>query len=162
MNAPKITYFTLERIQVGEDWREPGDLLPEAAEWSLIGSYIAQGKIAPVLVATLPQHVQDALAALGTDDPQSVPGATGEEDEDESTEDDDEPEDDGTEVTADEDGESEDGDDEEVIDYNEFTVPELKAELDAREVEHPSSALKADLVALLEANDAEAPDDDDE
>ena len=40
---------------------------------------------------------------------------------------------------------------EEVESWDQLTVAELKAELQAREIPYPSSALKADLVALLEA-----------
>ena len=163
MNALNITYFTLERIQIGDGWREPGDLVPEVATWAHIGAYIAQGKIAPVLVATLPQDVQDALAeymemlmAPPVPAGAAVVGSVEEEDEDE-------PEDDTT-------GDAEDEDEdegEEDVDYDQFNVPELKAELDAREVDHKGITKKADLIALLEADDEahaddEATDDDDD
>lgn len=159
MNALKITYFTLERIQIGDEWREPGDLVPEVATWSHIGAYIAQGKIAPVLIATLPQDVQDALAEymenlLAPPVPAgaAVVGSV-EEDEDEDESEDDDP--------------AEEDEPEEDVDYDQFTVPELKAELDAREVDHKGTTLKAELIALLEADDEanaddEATDDDDD
>lgn len=41
---------------------------------------------------------------------------------------------------------------EEVIDYEEFTIPELKAELEALGVEYPSTARKADLISLVLGN----------
>lgn len=40
-------------------------------------------------------------------------------------------------------------------DYSSWKVADLKAELDSREVEYEAGAKKADLVAALEANDAE-------
>lgn len=43
----------------------------------------------------------------------------------------------------------------EELDYSDWTVPKLKEELEARGVDYDSSAKKADLVAALEANDAE-------
>lgn len=39
--------------------------------------------------------------------------------------------------------------------YSDWTVAELKEELDNREIAYTSSAVKADLVKLLEDNDAE-------
>lgn len=42
--------------------------------------------------------------------------------------------------------------------YEELTVKELKEQLTARGVEFPSGALKADLVALMELDDATSPD----
>lgn len=57
----RITYYALKRIQVGDDWREPGDLVPEASTWSFLQAYVGQGEIAPVLVATLPESAQAVL-----------------------------------------------------------------------------------------------------
>ena len=37
--------------------------------------------------------------------------------------------------------------------WNDFTIPELKAALDAREIHYLSDARKADLVALLDEDD---------
>lgn len=47
------------------------------------------------------------------------------------------------------------GEEEEEASYADWTVAELKSELDTRGVEYDSSAKKADLVAALDANDAE-------
>ena len=44
--------------------------------------------------------------------------------------------------------------DDEAADYESFTVAELKAELDARDLAYESSDRKADLVALLQQDDA--------
>lgn len=57
----RITYYALRPIQVGGDIREPGDLVPEAASWQYLSGYLADGKIAPVLVATLPEEQQVML-----------------------------------------------------------------------------------------------------
>ena len=57
----RITYFALKPILVGEDMRQPGDLVPEAADWTYVSAYVGEGKIAPVLVATLPEDVQMVL-----------------------------------------------------------------------------------------------------
>lgn len=40
-------------------------------------------------------------------------------------------------------------------DYSSWTVAELKAELDNREIEYAASAKKAELIEALETNDAE-------
>lgn len=48
------------------------------------------------------------------------------------------------------------GDDGDEVEYDQLTVAELKDELDSRGVDYPSSALKADLVELLEENDADS------
>ena len=62
-----------------------------------------------------------------------------------------------TEAEAEE-AEDEEVEDEEVdyIDYETATVKDLKEELDAREIEYNPKATKADLIALLEADDEEA------
>lgn len=57
----RITYFALKPIQVGDETRVPGDLIPEAGSWPYVQGYVADGKIAPVLVATLPEESQMAL-----------------------------------------------------------------------------------------------------
>lgn len=57
----RITYFALKEIQVGDDLRQPGDLIPEAVDWPYLSGYVSEGKIAPVLVATLPEDVQMTL-----------------------------------------------------------------------------------------------------
>lgn len=178
----KITYFTLQSIQIGDGWREPGDLVPEVATWSLIGSHIAQGTIAPVLVATLPQNVQDALAeyeAHGSFVPAGALAVADDSDDDDSEEADEPAEDDGDEDGDEEaseddgdededgdDGDDEDGDEDEAIDYNEFTVAELKAEIEARigqgRAVVTEGHLKADLIAALEADDEAAADDNDD
>lgn len=59
----KVTYFALVPQQIGDEWREPGDLVPEAQGWRHRDLYIKDGKIAPVLVATLPKQMQDKLQA---------------------------------------------------------------------------------------------------
>jgi hypothetical protein len=57
----RITYYALKPILVGEDLRDPGDLIPEANMWPFVEGYVADGKIAPVLVATLPEEAQAVL-----------------------------------------------------------------------------------------------------
>lgn len=58
----RITYFALKPLQVGDDLREPGDLVPEANDWPYLRGYVRDGQIAPVLVATLPLESQEMLA----------------------------------------------------------------------------------------------------
>lgn len=55
----EITYFVVRKFFGG---KEPGELIPEAADYTFIQSYINDARIAPVLVCTLPQYVQEALA----------------------------------------------------------------------------------------------------
>ena len=43
-------YAARKRLLVGEEWRQPGDLVPEAAGWRNLHSYISSGAI--VLVQT--------------------------------------------------------------------------------------------------------------
>lgn len=57
-----ITYFALKPINVDGEYREPGDLIPEARDWATLTGYIQDGRIHPVLVATLPKATRDALA----------------------------------------------------------------------------------------------------
>lgn len=57
----RITYYALRSLQVGDSIRQPGDLVPEAAGWAYLSGYVQDGKLAPVLVVTLPQDVQDML-----------------------------------------------------------------------------------------------------
>lgn len=57
----RVTYYALTTMIVGEDIREAGDLVPEARDWAYLSGYVADGKIAPVLVATLPEDVQMVL-----------------------------------------------------------------------------------------------------
>jgi hypothetical protein len=57
----RIAYYALRPVQVGDEVRQPGDLVPEAREWKFVDAYIREGKIAPVLVATLPRKVQEEL-----------------------------------------------------------------------------------------------------
>jgi hypothetical protein len=59
----KVTYFALIPQQIGDEWREPGDLVPEARDWAYRDLYLKDAKIAPVLVATLPKQIQDKLNA---------------------------------------------------------------------------------------------------
>lgn len=54
----RVTYYALRNIQVGDEVRQQGDLVPEAMTWPYLNGYIADGKIAPVLVATLPEEQQ--------------------------------------------------------------------------------------------------------
>lgn len=63
----RITYYALRDLQVGDTLRKPGDLVPEAAEWPFLAGYIHEGRLAPVLVATLPQKAQEVLAQWEAD-----------------------------------------------------------------------------------------------
>lgn len=56
-----VTYFALKRLQIGDDWREPGELVPEAREWKYLRLNLQNCDLAPVLVATLPRAVQTEL-----------------------------------------------------------------------------------------------------
>ena len=57
----RICYYALKPIQVGDEVREIGDLIPEALTWPYLSGYITEGKIAPVLIATLPEEQQMML-----------------------------------------------------------------------------------------------------
>ena len=57
----KVTYYALRAQQVGDDFREAGDLIPEASEWPYLSAYLTRGDMAPVLVATLPIEMQQQL-----------------------------------------------------------------------------------------------------
>lgn len=57
----RVTYYALKPLRVGTEVREPGDLVPEASEWNFLSGYISDGKIAPVLVASLPEETQMML-----------------------------------------------------------------------------------------------------
>lgn len=51
---------------------------------------------------------------------------------------------------------------EEELGYKDMTVAELKAELEQREIEIPAKPKKAELIALLEADDEEGEEGDDD
>lgn len=57
----RVTYYALRQVKVGDDVREAGDLVPEAAKWAALSGYVQDGWLAPVLVATLPEDVQKVL-----------------------------------------------------------------------------------------------------
>lgn len=50
-------------------------------------------------------------------------------------------------------------DDQTVDSYDQLTKDELRAEVDGRELDVPANALKADLIAALEADDEANPED---
>ena len=71
-----ITYFALQPVQVGDEIRMPGQLVPEARDWAHLWAYLNRGEIAPVLVATLPKVVQDTLARWEQDQQGDASAAT--------------------------------------------------------------------------------------
>lgn len=81
----RITYFALKRVLVGEDQREPGDLVPEARDWPYLSGYVQDGTLAPVLVATLPEEQQMML--LDWEDEQEQAAKAGAEAEQKAAED---------------------------------------------------------------------------
>lgn len=46
--AVEMTYVALKPLRVGGKRREPGQLVPEAADWPRRSAWVDQGKIAPV------------------------------------------------------------------------------------------------------------------
>lgn len=71
----RVTYYALREIKVGDTVRQPGELVPEAAEWPFLSGYVHEGQLAPVLVATLPQKYQEVLAQWESDQRESVQNA---------------------------------------------------------------------------------------
>lgn len=63
----KITYYALRDIQVGDEIRGAGMLIPEAADWPYLSGYVRDGHVAPVLVVTLPEAAQQMLAKWEAD-----------------------------------------------------------------------------------------------
>lgn len=57
----RITYYALKPVRVGDEERQPGDLVPEAVAWPFVAGYVQDGRLAPVLVATLPEEQQMML-----------------------------------------------------------------------------------------------------
>lgn len=74
----RITYYALKNVQVGDSLRQAGDLVPEAAAWPFLAMYCRDGTVAPVLVATLPESVQEVLAEWEADQsaPADLPAAS--------------------------------------------------------------------------------------
>jgi hypothetical protein len=151
----RITYFALKPLR-GLGWTvQPGDLVPQANSWTVLSGYVNEGQVAPVLVDTLPEDAQSALeryeetgewdfyaerdkedvkaaeAAYRKSHPAPPEHVSG----------------------ADEDNQPPSDDPEEVESYDEFTVEQLKKELDEREVPYKSSDNKSDLIDRLEKND---------
>ena len=149
----KVTYFALVSLQAGErGWVAAGDLIPEANSWGFLPGYVAEGRLAPVLVSTLSKEEQKFLEEWEEDQEKaskaaakaSVPNTPVEA----------EPPMDHNLINQVVDSDDKEVDGEEVESYEEFKVDELKAELDSRNIEYPSNAKKADLIELLEADDA--------
>lgn len=70
----QVTYFALKPLQVGDEVRQAGDLVPEAQFWPYLSGYVENGQIAAVLVATLPEEAQVMLLdweeeVMGVSDP---------------------------------------------------------------------------------------------
>lgn len=63
----RVTYYALRTVKVLDEDRQVGDLIPEAAAWPFLPGYIRDGYVAPVLVATLPESVQEVLAEWEAD-----------------------------------------------------------------------------------------------
>ena len=59
----KITYVALKPLRIGDDVREPGELVPEASDWKQLDLYLGSNKLAAVLVCTLPREMQTDLEA---------------------------------------------------------------------------------------------------
>jgi hypothetical protein len=57
----QVCYYALIPITVGDEVRQEGDLIPEASTWRHKSLYLTEGRIAPVLVATLPKATQEKL-----------------------------------------------------------------------------------------------------
>lgn len=58
----KLTYAAARPIRVGDENREPGDLVPEATQWRNVDLYVSRGEIFPVLVSTLTEEQQEYIA----------------------------------------------------------------------------------------------------
>lgn len=58
-----VCYYAIRSIVIGDEVREPGDLIPEATTWKEMvqRSYVEAHRIAPVLVASLPKATRDFL-----------------------------------------------------------------------------------------------------
>lgn len=54
-----VTYFAVRSF----DDYQPGDIIPGAGSWPAIQMHVAEGRVAPVLVATLPKAMQSNIAA---------------------------------------------------------------------------------------------------
>ena len=39
------TYVARKRLKVGDEWREPGEPIPEAATWRNLHSYLSSGAV---------------------------------------------------------------------------------------------------------------------
>jgi len=79
----RVTYYALRQVQVRDETRQAGDLVPEAAAWPALPGYVQDGWLAPVLVATLPEAVQKVLLAWEMSE---QPGDPGEDDSGDDTE----------------------------------------------------------------------------
>lgn len=58
MTTLRVTYYALRDVRVGDEVRQAGDLVPEAIFWPYLSGYVSDGKLAPVLIATLPEDQQ--------------------------------------------------------------------------------------------------------
>lgn len=149
----KVTYFALAHLKVGDGTRAPGDLVPEASGWPYIGGYVRDGKVAPVLVSTLSQEDQDALAKYEADQEERQAKRLADIEAARAAK--------AAPVVEEVEDDTEEPEGEEVESYDAFTVKELLAELEARGVDAAGTTKKADLIALLEADDESEPADDD-
>lgn len=58
-----ICYYAIQPMTIGDEVRQPGDLVPEVMAWKqhIRNSYAESNRIAPVLVATLPKSLRDEM-----------------------------------------------------------------------------------------------------
>lgn len=152
----KVVYYAVRDF---EEW-EAGDLIPAAADWAGLPGLLRNQMVAPVLVSLLPQAAQDALAdweaqrdatvlSLRMDDAGDVSAVS-------TPAADAVPDGDGDDQVAGDDTEEDDDTthDDESSAYEGWTKAELNIELDDRKIEHNARAKNAELVGLLEADDA--------
>lgn len=59
----EITYVLLKPRKVGHEVRQPGDLVPEAHNWSNRNAYVSRGIIAPVPTESLSADHESAFRA---------------------------------------------------------------------------------------------------
>jgi len=153
----KVVYYAL----VSFEGYNPGDIILGANDWPFINGYVSEGRVAPVLVCTLPVETQEALAGEFEEETEAEEEADESDEQAEGAGNDASPDDGAFIVQV--------GETELIVEsveaanafYDGYTVPQLTEEAGSREgVEIASGALKQDVIDALIEWDQSADEDE--
>lgn len=65
INTATLNYVALKRMQVGDEVRMPGDLVPEAGTWKNLHNYLSAGYVAVIGGPTTHPGVRNSKSHIG-------------------------------------------------------------------------------------------------